>query len=229
MKRYHFLLLISFLIYLTGCNHTEEVQPKKPKEPKVKLHLREEVNSSKVMKSMQKAEIGEAETREALDVYLNALSSFDTQAIVDMTYPKLFDVISLDLFRQYISSMMNAKDIEIQSFSTNITNISSTTYFSNATAFAQADYDSKILIHFLNDELYNNQEKINFLYDALIHKYGKENVQVNVAERTLSIKKAEKLLMIKTEDGLWKFLGDNKKYRRLYPSILPQEILNLLE
>jgi hypothetical protein len=145
-----------------------------------------------------------------------------------MTYPKLFQVIDLDLFRQYIASMMNSTDIEMKAYESNITKLSPVTTFSNDTEFAQAEYTSSVEIHFINNNLYDSDEKINFLYDALIDKYGKENININVKKRILNIKKVEKLLIIKEKDTQWKFLGDNSKYRQLYPSFLPYEILNII-
>ncbi len=227
MKKYNYLLISCLTLYFTGCQSSDKIKVKK-EEPKVKLHPRQvEKDSVKKVQTLSHT-LQEQNAQEALNNYLNDLSCFNIDAVVEMTYPRLFNVINIDLFRQYLSAMMNAKDIEIQSFTTNVTNLSSTTHFSNATSFAQADYNSRIVIHFLNDELYSNTKKINFLYDSLVHKYGKENVEFNVSKRTFIIKKAEKLLMIKEQNSPWKFLGNNIKYRKLYPSFLPQEILTNL-
>ncbi len=47
--------------------------------------------------------------------------------------------------------------------------------------------------------------------------------------RTIMIKRREKLLAIKDKDSdSWKFLGDNSEYRKLYPEILPKEMLELI-
>ena len=210
-----YLLLALTLFSLLACNNTK--MPKKKEEVKDKNTTI--VSNLGVLSEKQKL------VKKELDIYLNALSTFNTDAIVDLTYPKLFDVIDLDLFRQYISSMVNSTDIEMQSYETNITKLSPVTTFSNATEFAQAEYISKATIHFLNNELYNSEEKINFLYDALIHKYGEANIEINLEKRTLKITKSEKLLIIKEKDTEWKFLGDNSKYRRLYPNFVAQEIL----
>ncbi|CAA6817098.1 MAG: Unknown protein [uncultured Sulfurovum sp.] len=173
---------------------------------------------------------GEKESLEKeLDTYLNKLSTFDTDAIVDMTYPRLFSVIDLDLYRQYIASMMNSTDIKMNSYETNVTKITPILRFTNETEFSQVNYDTKVSINFLNDRLYNTDEKINFLYDALVHKYGQKNIQMDVKKRILTIRRSEKLLIIKEKGGAWKFLGDNSKYRQLYPSFLPYEILSNLD
>ena len=156
--------------------------------------------------------------------YLNLLKEFDIDAIMEKTYPLLFTVINETHFKQYISAMFNSKDILVEKYDTNITKIGKVTTFSNGTEYAKISYTSKATILFLNDKLYNDETSINFLYDALIHKYGKENVEIDVKKRRLTIQKDEKLLILKERDGDWKFLGNNREYIRLYPTILPKEI-----
>lgn len=224
MHHIKYLLLTFTLISITACNNAKE-----PKKEEIK-----ETNAAVTIITNPVSDLGalslkQVEVKQALDSYLNDLSTFNTDSIVDKTYPKLFHVIDLDLFRQYIASMMNSTDIEMKSYESNITKLSPVTTFSNKTEFAQVQYTSKVKIHFLNNTLYDTEEKINALYDAFIHKYGKESINIDVAKRTLNIKKSEKLLIIKEKDTEWKFLGDNSEYRQLYPSFLPQEILQNLD
>ena len=226
---YHikYLLFIVTLIAFIACNSTKE-----PKKEELKEELKEEENNttSAPLNISPLGVLSEKQiiVKRELDAYLKELSTFNTDAVVDMTYPRLFQVIDLDLFRQYIASMMNSTDIEMKSYESNITMLSPVTTFSNGNEFAQAGYTSKVNIHFLNTTLYNTEEKINFLYDALIHKYGTENIKIDLKKRILKIKKLEKLLIIKEKDTEWKFLGDNSKYRQLYPSFLPNEILKII-
>jgi hypothetical protein len=222
MHRIKYLLLTLTLIWSTACNSTKVPKKKELKETNTNL------NKTTSISDLGALSLKQVLVKQALDAYLNDLSTFNTDAIVDKTYPKLFQIIDLDLFRQYIASMMNSTDIKMTSYKSNITELSKVKTFSNETEFAQAKYTSTVNMHFLNDALYNNEEKINFLYDALIHKYAKENIHINVKNRTLRIKKFEKILIIKEKDRKWKFLGDNSKYRQLYPSFLPYEILEAL-
>jgi hypothetical protein len=212
----------------TACNNTKEPKKEEPKETTttdINISLTPPTPPTSVLGALS---IKQVVVKQALDLYLNDLATFNTDVIVDKTYPKLFQVIDLDLFRQYIASMMNSTDISMTSYTSNITELSKITTFSNETEFAQAKYTSTVNMIFLNDKLYDNEEKMNFLYDALIHKYGQENIHIDVKKRTLQIKKSEKLLIIKEKDTEWKFLGDNSKYRQLYPSFLPYEILEVL-
>ncbi len=214
-------LLFSFIfIAFVACNSSKK--PKKEEEIKDKNSTFLSSSHLGSLSPKQKS------AKKALDAYLQELATFNTDNIVEMTYPRLFLAIDLDLYRQYIASMMNSTDIEMTSYESNITKLSPVTTFSNGVEFAQAQYISKVTIHFLNDALYDTQEKMNFLYDALIHKYGRENIHIDIKKRLLTIKKEEKLLLIKEKDSDWKFLGDNIHYRKLYPSFLPHEILKIL-
>lgn len=215
-------ILLSFL----ACNSTKE--PKKVEKIKEKIKAKIKENNSSLPSTVETLSLKQIVLKQSLDSYLKDLSTFNIDAVVEQTYPKLFYVIDPNLFKNYITSMMNSKDIAITSYKTNITKLSEITTFSNETQFAQAKYTSTINIRFLNNELYHNKEKMNFLYDALIHKYGKKNININPNTRTLQIKKPEQLLIIKEKDSEWKFLANNSKYRRFYPDFLPYEILEFL-
>ena len=170
-----------------------------------------------------------SEVEHELLTYLNELEAFNTDAIVRKTYPPLFTVINETHFREYIAAMMHSKDIMVEKYETEVTHVGEVKGFSNGTQFAQVGYRSHAKIIFLNANLYSNTPSINFLYDVLIHKYGKENIQMDVANRSLEITRNEKMVMIKEANQPWMFIGDTKEYRRYYPRILPPEVLNYLD
>ncbi|CAA6809505.1 MAG: Unknown protein [uncultured Sulfurovum sp.] len=214
-----YLVLTFSLIAFSACNSTKSPSKEETKEN----------NKTEIVSVLGELSKKQKTVKKELDDYLHKLTTFDTDSIVDKTYPKLFYVIDLDLYRQYIASMMNSTDIEMTSYETNVTKLSPVTTFSNGTEFTQAQYTTRVNIRFLNGTLYDTEEKMNFLYDVLIHKYGQKNIKINVKKRILSITKSEKLLIIKEKDTEWKFLGDNLDYRKLYPSFLPNEILTNLD
>jgi len=230
MHHIKYLFLTLTLIWITACTGTKEPKKEEIKETNTTDRTNPAISITTTIPISTLGALSHKQVvvKQVLDSYLNDLSTFNTDAIVDKTYPKLFQVIDLDLFRQYIASMMNSTDIAMTSYVSNITELSAVTTLSNETEFAQAKYTSTVNMQFLNNALYDNEKKINFLYDALIHKYGQENIHIDVVNRTLQIKRSEKLLIIKEKDTEWKFLGDNSKYRQLYPSFLPYEILEAL-
>ena len=163
--------------------------------------------------------------KSALENYLAQLKSLNADNIISMTYPKLFIPINQDMFRDYLNTMLISSDVNITSFEADITKIGTVKPFVSGD-FSQVDYNSTITISFINPELYNTQRKLLILDKILSKKYGRDNIRVDSIGRSITIKKEEKLLAIKNGSQAWKFLGDNPEYRRLYPRILPVEILN---
>jgi len=223
MRKYIYVVTLLLLAVLEGCKNkptnavapTPQVPLATPQIPPVGVNTNTTIYYGTV--------------ESALRNYLTLLKNFDTDGIVQKTYPTLFTVINEQHFREYISTMMHSKDIMIEKYETQITDFGHLKAFSNGTKFVQVGYRSTAKIIFLNDNLYNNTNSINFLYDVLIHKYGKENIEMNVANRSLKITRNEKLIMIQHLNQEWQFIGDTPEYRRLYPKILPYEVLSNLE
>ena len=165
------------------------------------------------------------QVKNALDNYLAQLKSLNADNIISMTYPRLFIPINQDMFRDYLNTMLISSDIRVNSFDAVVTHIGPVKLFSEG-EFAQIDYNTTINVSFINPELYNTQRKLLILDKILANKYGRENILVDSIGRHITIKKEEKLLAIKDGTQEWKFLGDNSEYRRLYPRILPSDLLD---
>lgn len=208
-----YLIPILSLVVFTAC-----MGDKKPK-----IDIIKEVNTSKPIESGFSLE--QIHLQNALDKYLAQLKSLNADNIFSMTYPRLFIPINRDKFKNFLNKMLISPDIHINSFDTTISKINTIKPFSEG-RYAQIDYKSTITIEFINPELYNSQRKLLILDKILSKKYGRGNIRVDSLNRTITIKKEEKLLAIKENANEWKFLGDNQEYRRLYPKILPIDILN---
>ena len=225
MKLLKYILYLYILLTLSACINNKKAPTTIPKK------VVEEEDKKKEDPYAYLGELTPAQNvikKELID-YLKDLTSFNVDAIVNKTYPKLFNVINKQRFRKYISTMMSSKDIMIEKYDTNITKIGKVKAFSNGTQFCQVDYDSNAKILLLNRDLYKTETSMNYLYDVLIHKYGRKNITFNVEERTIEIKREEKMILIKEKDKPWKFIGDNLNYRRIYYRILPPEILTNLD
>ena len=213
-----YLILMFSLVVFTAC-----IGDKKPKTN----ITTQEVNTTTVITDSRLGTLTleQIQLKNDLDKYLSQLKSLNAENIIEMTYPKLFIPINKDMFRDYLNTMLISSDIQIKSFHTTITRIGKIKAFSDG-EFAQVDYNSTITIHFINPNLYNTQRKLLILDKILSNKYGRDNIRVDSIGRTITIKKEEKLLAIKEGNQEWRFLGDNREYRRLYPRILPIDILN---
>ncbi|MCH9739753.1 MAG: hypothetical protein K0U38_02780 [Epsilonproteobacteria bacterium] len=205
-----FLLSIS-LLWMTGCFDNTKV--KKDKNP-----VSEE-------KERQSYTVKQLELKEYLTLYLQQLQSLNTDNIIAMTYPKLFVPINKNIFQQYINTLLTSEHISVESFETNITNIGTVYPYSNG-EFSKVSFHSTIKLNFINPELYSDELSVRVLNDVLTRKYGKDNIKIDSKERTIVIKKEEKLLSLKDNGEEWKFMGDNPAYREVYPRILPSDLLS---
>ena len=212
-----YLIVLLSLVIFTAC-----IGDKKPKKD-----IHQESNISRTTDNSSKAlTIEQINLRNAVDNYIAQLKSLNADNIINMTYPKLFVPIDKNMFRDYLNTMLVSSDIHINYFDATITKIGDIIPFSEG-EFAKIDYNSTINIEFINPELYDTQRKLLILDKILSNKYGRDNIRVDSIGRNITIKKEEKLLAIKdNSSNEWKFLGDNQEYRRLYPRILPTDILN---
>ncbi len=205
-------LLVLSLFLITGCveNIDKKKEPIKP--------IKENSSTKEYTKK-------QLELKKYLDKYLEYLHSLNTEGIIDMTYPKLFIPINKTIFKRYINTLLTSPHISVKSFDTNITNITKVQSYSEG-EFAQIKYKATIKLEFINPNLYNDDLSIRVLKDTLQKKYGKDNIDINPKNRTIIIHEEQKLLAIKEKDKEWKFIGDNSEYRRLYPDILPLDIIS---
>ena len=215
------ILIVMSILLFTACQDSlklgedkiEEVSKKEPKKVDVNKTIKTEYTKKQL------------ELKVYFELYLKQLESLDTEGIIYMTYPQLFIPINRALFKQYVNSLLTSEQILVESFHTNITHIDTIQSYSQGD-FVHLRYYSSIKLLFINPELYNNELSIRVLNDILGSKYGKNNIIIEPEKRVITIKKEEKLLAIKENKKEWKFIGDNREYRRLYPQILPLDILS---
>lgn len=219
------ILLIASILLFTGCldnlKFGDKTEEKKSKEEPKKVESNKSIEVVETSNYTEK----QLEVKTYFELYLSQLESLDTEGIISMTYPKLFLPINKALFTQYVNTLLTSTHISVESFETNITDIGFVQSYSQG-EFVHLRYISSIRLVFINPELYNNELSVRVLNDVLSSKYGSENITVEPENRTIVIRKEEKLLGIKENEEEWKFLGDNQEYRRLYPRILPMDILS---
>jgi len=214
------LILTLSLLFFTACIGDKEPKIEIPQEVNTTIELNTNHDDSLGTLTLEQIQL-----KNSLDNYLAQLKSLNAENIISMTYPKLFIPINQDMFRDYLNTMLTSSDLQVNTFDSIITKIGTIKPFSEGT-FSQVSYNSTINISFINPELYNTQRKLLILDKILSNKYGHENIIVDSIGRSITIKREEKLIAIKDSSQEWKFLGDNAEYRRLYPKILPIDILN---
>jgi len=216
------ILLLTTLLLIVGCK--EEVKKETNTTKIIKEHDKN-ITKKISKKSYKKYTKEQLVLKKELEIYLEQLKTLNTEGIIDMTYPKLFIPINKNMFKRYINTLLTSPHIAIESFDTNIIYIGEIRKFSDG-EFAMVKYRSSIKLAFINPNLYNDELSIRVLNDVLSSKYGKENIIIDPKNRDITINKDEKLLSINEKNSGWKFIGDNKEYRRLYSQIIPLDILS---
>lgn len=219
------LRVIIFVFLFYGCFDNNNT-PKKENNvtAKKESNITDEKNET-----VERYTAEQLELRGDFELYLEYLRTLNTDGIIEMTYPKLFVPINKNMFIRFINTLLDSPEIAIENFDANITNIGDIIDYGSG-KFANLEYISTIKLAFVNPNLYKDKLSIRILESVLKKKYGDKNILVDGDSRTVIIKKSEKLLAIKDENSTtWKFLGDNSEYRKLYPDILPKEILEFLE
>ncbi len=213
------ILLLTTILLIVGCK--EEI--KKDTNSTKNIEINDKNITKKVPDKIYTKE--QLILKKELERYLEQLKTLNTEGIIDMTYPKLFIPINKNMFKRYIDTLLTSPHITIEAFNTNIINIGEIEKFSNG-EFAIVKYKTSIKLAFINPNLYNDELSIRVLNDVLTSKYGKKNIKIDPQNRDIVIKKEETLLAINENNSGWKFIGDNKEYRRLYPQIIPIDILS---
>jgi len=228
------LFILSLILLLTGCIgfNGEKKEPKNNNKVKTvdKIETTETAEITDrvdIVETVNNYTQKQIELKTYFDDYLNRINSLDTEGVIDMTYPKLFIPINKTLFKQYINNVLTSDQISVESYDTKIVDIGEVYPYSNG-EFAQLKYIATIKLAFVNPNLYSDELSMRILNDILTQKYGKENIKIDPSNRTITIKEEHKLLAIKDNSigDEWKFIGDNPEYRKLYPEILPTEILS---
>jgi len=214
MKKFlsHSILFSAILFSLIACKTVKTVI-KEPTETIIKEDPWSHLDSK------------QKEVQKSLAQYLKALENLNPERIMELTYPKLFLATSRSRFRDYLYTIISSTNLNIKSFKSKITKINKIESFSNG-IFCPVTYHSEITITFLNPDAYNDEYSIRVLQNILGDKYGRNRISTNHKDRSITIKKYEKLLAIKEQGETWKFVGYNKEYKKLYPSFLPSDILN---
>jgi len=230
MKKQFFIIS---LLLITGCIEVNE-DKKKPKNRVINtikeidrvdtIDRIETINRVEEIKNYTPKQL---ELKTYFDKYLNRLNSLDTEGVINMTYPKLFIPINKNIFKQYINNVLTSDQISVESYNTKILEIGEVYPYSNG-EFAKLKYVAIIQLTFINPNLYSDELSIRMLNYILTKKYGRENIKIDPSNKIIIIKEKQNILAIKDNsinDG-WKFIGDNPEYRKLYPEILPTEILS---
>ena len=158
---------------------------------------------------------------DSLEVYLQANYDKDYDKIMDMVYPKLFDIVA----REEMIAMfkgMESEGIEFEISNGGVDKISDLVVHEQE-RFSRVDYHMDMMMRFTGIE-YEAEATQNVIFSSLQAQYGEENVSRKDGAFYITTDKT--MVAIAPLDAeSWKFMEMNKDQPQLLEMLLPQEII----
>jgi hypothetical protein len=169
---------------------------------------------------------GQASTQqsitERLNQYFEATKAKDWDTVLDLLYPKLFELVAREDMRQLFMDMegngmeLNMKDFEIRNISAPITY--------EAQQYALVDYNGALNIRFTS-QAYQDPEVIGMLQKSLQESYGADNVKHLEADNSFDINIQKALYAISPEhNNEWTFIESDMEGSEALKQLIPASV-----
>ncbi len=157
-----------------------------------------------------------------LDRYMEASVNKDWEAIMDMVYPKLFDIVSREMMIETFKSL-DGQDMAFSFEKMEVKEISDL-FTHESEVFARIDYTGKMSITLLSED-YKSEDVMEMMLSGFQAQYGEEHVSVDPAEHTFHIDMTKSMFAIADEGGeAWRFLENNTGQEAVLQSLIPQAV-----
>lgn len=158
---------------------------------------------------------------DSLEVYLQANYDKDYEKIMDMIYPKLFDIVTREnMIAMFEGMSSEGIDFEI---SNGIIDRISNLVVHEGERFATVDYRMDMMMRFTGIE-YKEEATQNMILASFEGQYGPENVERK--DGAFYIKTDKTMVAIAPEDSeSWKFIEKNDQQPALLGMLIPAEVL----
>ncbi len=156
-----------------------------------------------------------------LNKYLNFTKTFAVDSILNMVYPRLFEVAPKIQMREAFIKAFNDEELKITFDSVAIIKTYPVEKFSKG-MFSQFTYSIKMLLRFTEKQ---DSATLNFVKGMYEEKFGGDNVTVK-DDNTFEIVTTETVLAIKDNysKGKWTFLTLKVEQKKIVQKIVPLEI-----
>lgn len=163
----------------------------------------------------------DAAIKKSLTYFANSIKTKKIDQAVNCIYPKLFTVIPKEQMNQILNMTYNNPMIKLEMNNLRFGNIEKPElingeYFSIANYFFQLKLD----VSAMNEDM---KKKIS---DALMKKYGKNNVKYLANEGSYLINANMKACAVSKDKKAWKFVILEKEYKSQLVKVLPKKVLD---
>lgn len=164
----------------------------------------------------------ETAIRQRLDEYFKATEAKDWNKVVDMVYPKLFDLVEKKDMVQLFADMegngmvFQMKDFKVHDISEPVTH--------EGERFALVGYSAGMNIRFTS-AAYRDSSMVETLQSSFAATYGDENVSYNKEDNSFDIQANKSMFAIAPEGSAeWAFMENNPGQEGLLGALIPEAI-----
>ncbi len=169
----------------------------------------------------------EAAIRQRLDEYFRATEAKDWNKVVDMVYPKLFNLVEKEDMVQLFADMegngmvFQMKDFVVHDISKPVTH--------EGERFALVGYSAGMNIRFTS-AAYRDSSMVESLRTTFSATYGDENVRYNKEDNSFDIQADKSMFAIAPEGSAeWAFMENNPGQAGLLGALIPETVKEKLE
>ena len=176
--------------------------------------------------SAAQSETRKAAISEKLDMFFAATQEKDWDKVLDLTYPKLFNLYPREQMLGVFQNM-EAEGMTIEMGNMEIKNIYGAEDFEGET-FSAVDYAMQMKM-ILSGESFNDQA-LDFMKTSFETTYGEDQVTLDRENKTFTLQ-AEKTLFAIADDGTdnWHFIEKNDEQMMILEQIIDAQVLAKFE
>lgn len=155
-----------------------------------------------------------------LSNYLDAFNNGDWDAVLDMIYPKLFDIISKEQMR-LVFLQMEEMEMEMQTDFNKVERISEVINYESL-KFCRVYYNGGLSIKIRGLMLENKE----LLKQSFIDTYGRENVEYDDEDNKFEIEARKSMIAIsKIDSNQWSYIEYNEQQDEVLKLLIPDKVL----
>ncbi|MCB0586004.1 MAG: hypothetical protein KDD06_11845 [Phaeodactylibacter sp.] len=160
--------------------------------------------------------------QQRLDEYFRATEAKDWNKVVDMVYPKLFNLTTKEDMVQLFADMEgNGMEFQMKNFKVN--SISEPVNFEGE-RFALVNYSAGMNIRFTSQS-YQDSSMVNMLQDSFEAAYGRDNVKYNKEDNSFDIQADKTMFAIApTGSDAWAFMENNPGQEGALGELIPEAV-----
>ncbi len=169
--------------------------------------------------------ITENQIRAKLDTYFVATDDKDWDAVLDMLYPKLFELAPRESVKQQFTSLEGG-GMDFRFFDVIIGDMTDPVDYEEE-RFILLDYEHKMGISLIDTSM---QAAATTMLSIFQGQYGEENVSFDEAKSEFTVRVVKKMLAVTPADTVdWRFVDFDPKNPAVLTLLVPEEVQKKLQ